>query len=103
MRRGRVSIVLLTLVVGSWSLALGVLGFWLLFEPHRGLLSNSIVAISAGVICLSASQFVFLFVAADRVFPGTTSSVKVIAQTGNLLILVLSLGVLISASLIASV
>lgn len=103
MHHRRFSISLIVLIAGVWSLVLGVLGMWLLFEPHGGILSSAWVSGSAGVFCLCAAQVVFLSIAADRLFPDASARIRTVAQSGNLLILALSLGVLVSASLFVSV
>ncbi|MFG0313245.1 MAG: hypothetical protein ACF8LL_03560 [Phycisphaerales bacterium] len=103
MHRRWLSISLIVVIAGMWSLVLGVLGMWLLFEPHDGILSSVWVSGSAGVFCLCAAQVVFLSIAVDRLFPAASSRVRTVAQSGNLLILALSLGVLVSVSLFVSV
>lgn len=82
---------------------MGVLGLWLIFEPHSGWLGNPWIASSAGVLSLCASQLVFLTLAADRLFPSPDRRIRVLAHSGNGLILALSLVVLISASVLSGV
>jgi hypothetical protein len=54
-----------------WSLALGVMGLWLIGEDHQGLLGARAVSLSAGVAVLCGAQIVFLCCIADRLFPQT--------------------------------
>jgi len=103
MRRGTWTIALTAALAGAWSLALGVLGLWLVFETHSGWLARPWVATSAGVLSLCAAQLVFLTLVADRLFPRPDRRIRAIAQSGNTLTLAVSLVVLISASLLTSV
>ncbi len=93
----------LLLVAGVWSLALGVLGVWLIAEPHDGWLGDPLVSVSAGVVALCSAQLVFLVCAVDRVFPSPHRWIRSGAHLGNMLILSVSMGVLIMASLLAGV
>tara|TARA_A100000171_G_scaffold43543_2_gene45639 strand:- start:1986 stop:2297 length:312 start_codon:yes stop_codon:yes gene_type:complete len=97
------TLALLTLIAGAWSLALGVLGVWLIMETHAGVLSSTWVSMSAGLVSLCAAQLVFLMCVVDRVFPRPHGLIRVLLESGNALILAGSTLVLIPAALIASV
>lgn len=97
------SLTLLCLLAGAWSLAMGVLGMWLLFEPQGGVLGSVWVSGSAGLLALGAAQVVFLLCVLDRVFPAPHGWVRGTIYSGNMLILGVAALVLIPASLIASV
>ncbi len=98
-----VSLSLLVVLAGAWSVSLGVLGLWLIAQPHSGLLGNGFVATSAGLIMLCAAQLVFLRCVTDRLFPSPGARLHAMLTLGNAAILTLSTGVLITATLIASV
>ncbi len=63
----------MTMVVATalpWSVALGILGLWILFDSHGlGVLSNRGIAVPVGLCSLAGAQLVFLMCIADRVFP----------------------------------
>lgn len=103
MRQRWLSIALLILAAGPWSLALGVLGVWFIAEPHTGFFSSPWVSWSAGIVALCAGQLVFLNCVADRVFPSVHTRVRSVAQIGNVVILIGSAGVLLSVTLLSSV
>lgn len=102
-RRRWLSLALIVLFAGAWSITLGVLGLWFLMGKHSGLLGDRWVSGSAGLVSLGAAQLVFLMCVADRVFPGTHQRIRLTLQSLNLATLALGSGVLIAASLIASV
>ncbi|MCA9274428.1 MAG: hypothetical protein KDA29_00210 [Phycisphaerales bacterium] len=102
-QRRWLSLVLIALFAGAWSVSLGVLGLWFMMGQHAGLLSNRWVSGSAGLVSIGAAQLVFLACVADRFFPSTHERVRRAMQTLNLATLALGSGVLITASLIASV
>ena len=73
-----VSMSMIAVLALGWSLALGVLGLWLLFGGQSGDQSGAIswarassasVRISGGFVALIGSQIVFLLCIADRVYP----------------------------------
>ena len=97
------SLGLLTIVGGAWSVSLGVLGVWLIAETHMGILSSGWVSTSAGLASLCAAQLVFLMCVVDRVFPAPHGVVRALIQSGNTMILACSAIVLIPAALLASV
>ncbi len=82
----------LALVMASalpWSLSLGVLGVWLIAEPHAGVLGHRVLATSAGAAALCGAQIVFLMCIADRVFPRAH---RVISRTIQSMLGVIFLG-----------
>ena len=103
MNRPWVGVTLLIVFAGAWSVSLGVLGVWLIAEPHTGFLSNRWISGSAGVVALCAAQLVFLICAVDRVFPRPSTRVRSVAHVGNLVILGASAGVMVMASVLAGV
>ncbi len=103
MTRRWLSLALLTLIAGAWSVSLGVLGVWLIAESHSGILRSGWVSTSAGLAALCAAQLVFLLCVVDRVFPHPHGHVRVWIQSGNTMILACSAIVLIPAALLASV
>ena len=103
MNRPWVGVTLLIVFAGAWSVSLGVLGVWLIAEPHTGFLGNRWVSGSAGVIALCAAQLVFLICAVDRVFPTPHSWLRSAAHAGNMTILGVSACVMVMASVLASV
>lgn len=103
MTRRWLSLALLTLFAGAWSVSLGVLGVWLISGSHSGILRNGWVSTSAGLVALCAAQLVFLLCVVDRVFPNPHGQVRALIQSGNTLILACSAIVLIPATLLASV
>jgi len=64
-----VSLTLVMVTALPWSLSLGVMGLWLIAEPHTGTLARPGIGGSAGVAALCGAQIVFLMCIADRVFP----------------------------------
>lgn len=77
-----VSMSMIAVLAMGWSLALGVLGLWLLFGDQSGTLAGTLagsiswtkassesVRINGGIVALIGSQIVFLLCIADRVYP----------------------------------
>jgi len=94
---------MLILTAAPWSLAMGVLGLWLLAQPHTGLLGGPMVSLSAGVAMICIAQLVFLICVADRLFPGVHRPMRAVMHGGLLLTFLCSGGVLLVAGLLASV
>jgi len=103
MRRRWVSLLLLTLCAGTWCITIGVLGLWLMGEPHRGVFSHRVVSICAGIACLCGAQLIFLECVADRVFPNPHAWIRSLLRGANALTLGGSLGVLLLALVLISV
>lgn len=87
MQRRWVSLTLLALSAGVWCVTIGVLGLWLIGEQHRGVLSNPVVSICAGLACLCGAQLVFLECVADRVFPSPHGGIRTLIRGANALTL----------------
>ena len=103
MGRQRLLQLLIMFFAGAWSIALGVLGLWLLFEPHSGLFGRSIIAISAGLGAICAAQLVFFDCIAIRLFPRPHPTISGLTRGVNAVTLGGSLCVLLVAVLGASV
>ena len=68
-RRQRVLSLSVIVVTGlCWSVAMGVFGFWLIFEPQAVVLSSMGIRYGGGLAVLCGAQVVFLMCIADRVF-----------------------------------
>ncbi len=88
-----------------WSVSLGVMGLWMIYEDHQGALSSGMVSVSAGVAALCAGQIVFLMCIADRLFPNAHRFLVrglegVLGAIFFVSILVLAVGSIMSASAI---
>lgn len=99
MRRRWVSLSLVTLFALPWSMALGVLGMWLLGTDHRGVLADPWMGVSAGVAALCAAQLVFLLCVADRVFPAAHALLTTTLESALATTFLLSASVLAIATL----
>lgn len=99
MPRERLPLLLIVPIAGLWSVAMGVLGLWLIFEPHTGLLGHRVVAVSAGLGALSAAQLVFIECVSDRLFPRTHPTAAHLLHSSNTLILAGAVSVLLVATL----
>jgi hypothetical protein len=95
------SLALLVLFAGAWSLAMGVLGLWFILGSHAGKLASPWVSVSAGLMALCAAQLVFLICVVDRFFPMPHFWIRGSIQSGNMMILVSSTLVLIPSAIIA--
>lgn len=94
---------MLVLTAGPWSLAMGVLGLWLLAQPHSGFLARPMVSLSAGIVLICIAQSVFLVCIADRLFPSVHRSIRAFLHGGLVLTFLCSSGVLLVAGLLASI
>ncbi len=103
MRARWMSLTIVFASAGLWSIALGVLGAWLIAEPHTGILSHDSVSISAGLGCLCAAQLVFLECVADRAFPRTHRGIRIGIKGANALTLGGSVCVLLLAVVIVRI
>ncbi len=98
--RGRwLSLSLVTLFAAPWSVALGVLGLWLLGKGHGGALGDPWIGVSAGIAALAAGQLVFLLCVAERVFPAAHALLTRLAPLALAATFLVSMGVLAVASL----
>ena len=87
LQRRWLSLGVLACVAGLWCVALGVLGLWLIAAEHRGLLSNPLVSLSAGLVCLCGAQMVFLECVAERLFPHAHRGPRMVIRGLNALTL----------------
>ena len=75
----------MTLVIATalpWSLALGILGLWVLLNQHTpGMLADRSIAVPVGVSSLAGAQLVFLICIADRVFPGVPAKLNRVVES----------------------
>jgi len=98
------SVALVMLTALPWSLALGVLGLWMIAEPQAvfvgGGRAMTTVSISAGIAAICAAQVIFLLCIADRVFPGANQRMVRVIEGGLGVIFLCSAGVLAVASFI---
>src|SRR5690606_4343824 len=88
------SVALIVLTALPWSLALGVLGVWLIARFDEGLIGGSMTSLSSGIAAICASQIVFLMCIADRVFPRAHWMISRTLEGGLGLIFVVSACVL---------
>jgi len=99
MRHPRLVLLLVVLAAGLWSVAMGVLGLWLMLEPHSGLLGHPRISISSGLIALSAAQLVYLECVSHRLFPRPYPLIRQLSRYSNVVTLGISLCVLLVAML----
>ena len=95
-----VSLALVMATALPWSLSLGVMGLWLIAEPHAGMLARPVIGLSAGIAALCGAQIVFLMCIADRVFPRTHRLISRTLEGMLATIFLGSAGVLVGASAI---
>ena len=88
------SVALIVVTALPWSLALGVLGVWLIDQHAEGLIAGPTASLSSGIAAICASQIVFLMCIADRVFPRTHKSISRTLEGGLGLIFIVSACVL---------
>lgn len=103
MGRQRLVQLLIVLLAGFWSIAMGVLGLWLIAEPHTGLLGHKPVSISAGTCALCAAQLIFIDCVAIRLFPNPHPTMWLLTRSTNVVILGASMCVLLIAAMGAGV
>lgn len=103
MGRQRLLQLLIVLLAGFWSVALGVLGLWLIAESHTGILEQWAVSVSAGICALCAAQLIFVDCVAIRLFPNPHPSVGLLTRSANVVILGVSMCVLLIAAMGAGV
>lgn len=99
MPRERLPLLLIVPISALWSIAMGVLGLWLIFEPHAGLLGHPAVSISAGLGALSAAQLIFIECVCERLFPRTHPHAALALRGSNAVILGGAMCVLLAATL----